>query len=273
MDEEALKEQLTDWERDFFSRDIQPLYKYRGNIYRDLLALKNNQLFIPTKNGLNDPNESCISLKQVYEDLERYRHLTAVEYMDSSLKEKAVSLKTHTEATINILNNIVNDIGIFSLTKRYDIECMWAYYANGHKGFCIEYDARVLRNCFKDKNIFINNFEVKYSNERITPNSDEFMLLTKSNGIDVLRGIFASKSKSWEQEEEVRYTLQPIKESQYIDIPDNAVTGIYIGARCSDFDKNLILKTIKSMGNCNIKLYQMKFKEDSFDMDNEEINY
>lgn len=40
MDEEALKEQLTDWERDFFSRDIQLLYKYRGNIYRDLLALK-----------------------------------------------------------------------------------------------------------------------------------------------------------------------------------------------------------------------------------------
>jgi len=25
------------------------------------------------------------------------------------------------------------------------------------------------------------------------------------------------------------------------------------------------------MRNCNIKLYQMKFKEDSFDMDNEEI--
>lgn len=47
MDEEALKEQLTDWERDFFSRDIQLLYKYRGNIYRDLLALKTiNYLFL-----------------------------------------------------------------------------------------------------------------------------------------------------------------------------------------------------------------------------------
>ena len=114
---------------------------------------------------------------------------------------------------------------------------------------------------------------MKYSNERMTLDSDEFMLLAKSNPIDTLKGIFASKSKSWEQEEEVRYTLQPIKESQYIDIPDGAVTGIYIGARCSDFDKNLILKTIKSMRNCNIKLYQMKFKEDSFDMDSEEVNY
>lgn len=272
MDGEALKKQLTDWERDFFSRDIQLLYKYRGNIYRDLLALKNNQLFIPTEDGLNDPNESCISLKRVYEDLE-YMKQVAAEFPVSSLKRKAVSLKMHTEDAINMLNNTVNDIGIFSLTKKHDIECMWAYYASGHRGFCIEYDAKILRNCFSDKNIFKHNLEVKYSNVRITPSFDEFMLLLKSNPIDTLKGIFASKSKSWEQEEEFRYTLQPIKESQYIDIPDNAVMGIYIGARCSDFDKNLILKTIKSMRNCNIKLYQMKFKEDSFDMDSEEIIY
>lgn len=271
MDEEALKEQLTDWERDFFSRDIQLLYKYRGNIYRDLLALKNYQLFIPTKDGLNDPNESCVSLKRIYEELE-YNRRVAVENPIVLLKEQAASLEKQISATTNILNMMVDSVGIFSVSKRYDSECMWSYYANGHKGFCIEYDAKVLRNCFKDNNIFTNNFEVKYSNERMTPDSDEFMLLAKSNPIDTLKGIFASKSKSWEQEEEVRYTLQPIKESQYIDIPDNAVTGIYIGARCSDFDKNLILKTIKSMRNCNIKLYQMKFKEDSFDMESEEIN-
>lgn len=106
MDGEALKKQLADWERDFFSRDIQLLYKYRGNIYRDLLALKNYQLFIPTKDGLNDPNESCVSLKRIYEELE-YNRRVAVENPVVSLKEQAASLEKQISATTNILNMMV----------------------------------------------------------------------------------------------------------------------------------------------------------------------
>ncbi len=121
MDEEALKEQLTDWERDFFSRDIQLLYKYRGNIYRDLLALKNYQLFIPTKDGLNDPNESCVSLKRIYEELE-YNRRVAVENPIISLKEQAASLEKQISATTNILNMMVDSVGIFSVSKKYGAE-------------------------------------------------------------------------------------------------------------------------------------------------------
>jgi len=40
-------------------------------------------------------------------------------------------------------------IGIFSLSKKYDDELLWAHYANSHKGFCIEYDLEILLKLFE----------------------------------------------------------------------------------------------------------------------------
>ena len=38
----------------------------------------------------------------------------------------------------------VKNYGIYSLSKTEKDELLWAYYANSHKGFCIEYDLEIL---------------------------------------------------------------------------------------------------------------------------------
>ena len=40
-------------------------------------------------------------------------------------------------------------IGIYSLSKTFIDELLWAHYGNSHKGFCIEYDLDILLNSFK----------------------------------------------------------------------------------------------------------------------------
>lgn len=255
MNKEGLKEQLTEWEKAFWMEESPRLYKYRGNLYRDLLTLQNNLVYIPSREELNDPNESCLNLTDVYK---------AVDLVERARPPKdGVSLKKSME-------KFIKDVGIFSMCKTPYSECLWSYYSNGHCGFCIEYDAIVLREAFRNSSILSHVLELEYNYQRTVPTiysiGEEL-----SKEVQFLRKTTASKSNNWAGEQEVRFILK--EKSKYADIPDNAVTGIYIGTRCSDFDKNLILKTIKSMRNCNIKLYQMKFKEDSFDMDSEEINY
>ena len=38
----------------------------------------------------------------------------------------------------------IKSYGIYSLSKTAIDELLWAYYANSHQGFCIEYDQEVL---------------------------------------------------------------------------------------------------------------------------------
>ena len=254
-EEEVLKEQFTDWEKNFWGEENPRLYKYRGNLYRDLLTLQNNLLYIPSREELNDPNESSLNLVDVYKAIDLVEK-THPPKDDTSLKKR--------------MKEFIEGIGIFSMCKTPYAECLWSYYSNGHCGFCIEYDAIILREAFISMDILSHVLELEYDFQRTVPtiyNIGEEL----SKKVQFLRKTTASKSRNWVGEQEVRFILK--EKSKYIDIPYKAVTGIYIGARCSDFDKKLIVKAIKSMGNCDIKLYQMKFKEDSFDMDSEEVNY
>ena len=43
------------------------LYKYRAEIYRDLLTLVNNQIYAPTAQNLNDPAETIVNDSKMYE--------------------------------------------------------------------------------------------------------------------------------------------------------------------------------------------------------------
>ena len=45
------------------------LYKYRSDIYRDLLAIVSNQIFIPTKDNLNDPAEVLFDDRQLLDNI------------------------------------------------------------------------------------------------------------------------------------------------------------------------------------------------------------
>ena len=37
-----------------------------------------------------------------------------------------------------------SNVGVYSLSKSFDNELLWAYYASGHTGVAIEYDIDIL---------------------------------------------------------------------------------------------------------------------------------
>ena len=218
------------------------LYKYRADIYRDLLTLVNNQIYAPTVQNLNDPAETIVNDSKMNEVFD--------------LIEKSGLPKKKAKDNYNkIITQERTELGIFSLSKTVVNELLWAYYTNGHRGFCIEYNLEELKKSLKVH--WHSIFNVQYKND--TP---EFSINSMTNYLEndaqFVKCIIATKSMAWEREEEIRITLYS---SGLLGISPESVTGIYFGLRMAESDKELVKNSLKGR---NIKYYQMKLKPNSY---------
>lgn len=219
------------------------LYKYRADIYRDLLTLVNNQIYVPTVQNLNDPAETMVNDSKMYE-------------VFNLIEKSGFPINIAKDNYAKIIAQARTKLGIFSLSKTVFNELLWAYYTNGHKGFCIEYDFEQLQKSFPD-GLLQSTFEVQYNND--TPEfSINSIINYLENDAQFVKCIIATKSMAWEREEEIRITLYS---SGLFEISPESVTGIYFGLRMPDSDKELIKNTLKGR---NIKYYQMKLKPNSY---------
>ena len=219
------------------------LYKYRADIYRDLLTLVNNQIYAPTAHNLNDPAETIVNDSKMYE-------------VFNLIEKSGLPINIAKDNYAKIIAQARTELGIFSLSKTVFNELLWAYYTNGHRGFCIEYNLEELEKSLPKEQLH-GIFSVQYKNE-----IPEFSIKSIANYLEndeqFVKCLIATKSMAWEREEEIRITLYS---SGLFEISPESVTGIYFGLRMSESDKELIKKTLKGR---NIKYYQMKLKPNSY---------
>lgn len=222
------------------------VYKYRSDTERDIETLLANQIFISSKKRLNDPCEALFN----DDDLCNYIILAdSVQVPD----------KSGTQLYNEWINEVRESFGVYSLSFDVDNELLWSYYANGHKGFCIEYEMELLRElCIQDS--YTNVIQMNYQNE---PPSLHFKFSDDIH--EVAYVMHGYKSKRWEHEREIRIISDKLG---LVDIKERAVTGIYFGIRMSELEKKLIKNSLKGR---NIKYYQMKLKPNSYLLEVESI--
>lgn len=149
--------------------------------------------------------------------------------------------------------NFAKDALAQKLNETFKIGClstspknrlMWSHYADGHKGFCIEYD-------FKSISKDLLPLPVIYSQKRpLIPwemalnQSDE----TKSKCIFQMIIGLLTKDKEWEYEDEWRLLLSSSEDSN-IKIP---ISAVYLGAEINEENKNRIVEI------CNQKSIPVK---------------
>ncbi len=129
---------------------------------------------------------------------------------------------------------------------------MWAHYSDSHKGFCIKYrfDEKIMNNdtgryvVFRMGNAqYKKNFQIR-------------------NGISLQDALY-TKAFEWHYEKEARLiSLNPQDDlaDDFEDIPISAdcIQAIYLGVRCSEDNKN---KMLRILNNTSIPLYQMQFSK------------
>ena len=226
-------------------------YKYRSGIgildkdgksifERDVNTIVNNQIYLPTKDELNDPTEGF------YDDASFIKLLETLKGYSSEVKKQYYKL----------LDKFKN-IGVYSLSKNNDNELLWAYYASGHTGFAIEYDIDILKESLNHNAYFqfVFDFDVDYV-ERI-PQVDISLLHDKNPNL-MLKTFLGSKSLSWEHEDEYRLIFDG---NGLFDIDYRAITGIYFGYRMHEDEEVFIMDKLKGR---RLNYYKMELIDHSY---------
>lgn len=243
------------------------LYKYRYGSKRDLESLQNNYFYVPHAIALNDPSENLFNEQDVYSELEIFENLSGLSTSDIKKQVEGLCKKVRAE------------IGIFSLSQTFNDELLWAYYADSHSGFCIEYDLEKIN----ELRAFSCAFEVEYADKRPKLKLHNLIQSGEKEIEDFLRITSGTKSKKWKHEQEFRICIEPFGRFIY---DYRAVKAIYFGMRMPKLKKDLakdnnkkpdssakvcqqqVMEILKGRG---IKYYQMQLKPDSYEFEYQEV--
>ena len=233
-------------------------YKYRGGrgildkdgesiFERDVTTLANNQLYLPTKDGLNDPTEGVYgddALRMFFNVFSKYSHNVEEQY--------------------NKFTEKFSKVGVYSLSKTFDNELLWAYYASGHTGFAIEYDIDIVEQSLNYNTYAqqLYKFDVEYWND--VPQID-ISTIRGNEIVEMLKRFIGAKSSSWAHEKEIRLIFE---NTDLFEIDYKAVTAIYFGCRMPDGDIDYIMEKLKGRG---LKYFKMVNVNNSYRFEAKEI--
>ncbi len=156
------------------------------------------------------------------------------------------------------LSDATKNLGILCMSKVKNNILMWAHYADGHRGICIELNREVLRRHFYlDKVVYRDRY----------PSFNEFLRLARGNSLHLF---LLSKARYWEYEKEWR-AIQEIKNhNRQLQLPEGAISGVVLGCQISQRNMNLVTDWIRGAAS-KIKLYQAARSEVSYGVRIEEI--
>ncbi len=149
-----------------------------------------------------------------------------------------------------------DEIAITCFSEVNDSKLMWAHYANSYTGFCIEYDFAKSGDITFQKGMG----KVIYTDKR--PVEEDF-----ENNVEYENRILCTKAECWSYEKEWR----SINIMQYSWHNNNIypmisakkfITAVYLGCNMKEEYQDEIIEYYKGT---DIKVYQMKLREDIFD--------
>jgi hypothetical protein len=216
-------------------------YKYSGPANLGWLKeiLHQHKLYLPTLTQLNDDNDGLPRLAmQSEEDMADFlwtRFKQANPNMSSSQlqhEEQVLrfNVRLHGPAALHpnlvqLLDDKLKDFRVYSMAKRYNMGNLWALYADGQRGYCLEFQ--------NVGGMFAHAKDVNY-------------LALKDMTISVtdpslLNGDFLfCKTLEWSCEEEVRLVLSRNDPRCQVEFDPVWLTRIILGKAMSEENKNTI---------------------------------
>jgi len=200
------------------------LFSFRNYSDYSLADLANNTLNISRPKVMNDPFDTPV--------------------IEWGKYQRTQNLKPHTEQFLKSFDGY--RIRSFSIPEKgkHPIKnlLMWAHYADGHKGFCVEYD-----------------FSSEFRKQMVSFNRVHYDAVDLSKEKISITEAFATKSKEWKYENEVRlisYNFGTEGDYDTVFLDDqSSISAIYFGLKCSEERISIIKTMLKGRG---IKMYQMK---------------
>ncbi len=206
------------------------LYKYRELNKFTRESLEENYFWAPSKESFNDPCE-CYYSTESYDKIMAFTALLNISESRNALNK-----------SFDNVQKMVKSLGIFSLSKSYDISSLWANYAKNHTGICIEYN---LEDLISKNNGLYQCFDVIYSG---TP--PDIGVEDISNDI-LLQKMIGTKHFDWDKEQEFRIVCDNQGKKHH---RSDAIRSIIFGLRTLDESKNELMSLLSDR---NIQFKQL----------------
>ena len=212
---------------DFYDKNKYLVYKY---YYTRKISNKKDDLKIKALNYLIKGKTPFETAKLLNKD-NYNKTLSVVLELINNVNEVSTSRAVVDDIVENY--NIVgekmrSDFHVFSLSERYDIDSMWAYYCNKNKGYVVEYNFNKIRSLSNnDKKKLIFTYKVKYDNKKPCFDMISFYKNLYEGCIDHIKTAnmnvnfnkqLITKKKSWSNELEWRIINASGDDKYYIDI-------------------------------------------------------
>lgn len=161
-------------------------------------------------------------------------------------------------------------IGVLSLSGKNDNILMWGHYADGHKGYCLEFNRERLENWLKV--IPAKLAKVDYMNSY--PTLRDFLECVKNGIGSSLDGLFLlRKSSHWGYEEEWRAIVNidwKVAAPQIHSFPEQILTGVIFG--CEMPDEHIItIRSYLDSWNEKPKIYRADKSESNYALEIKEM--
>lgn len=146
-----------------------------------------------------------------------------------------------------IHDGVIGACGIACFSGRNDDPLMWAHYAGGGRGLCLEFD--------NSGDPLGKGYDVKYSNK--FPNAYRYVraLARRQETVRYAELLLTHKDKVWQYEEEVRMFRGGVGKLSY---PAKTLKAIYFGIATTEDTKTLVRTVIKDKKYRHVRLWQGK---------------
>jgi hypothetical protein len=212
-------------------------------------------LYFPSRLQFNDPCDCLLpDMSHITDDglREIIRNRAQEEFTELTMAERAIRgaqmARVRRRRIERILQRSVDDLGILSLTTRYNNPVMWASYANDHKGMCLGFETS--DDMFHSANpvIYLSKAR-KYVPNAHAWNAEAFVL---------------TKTREWEHEDEWR-VIAAVARRLYPFKAENLKRVIF-GTKTSNRDREKVLHWIEQ-GPSRPHLYRAVLNERSRALD------
>ena len=241
--------------------------KNRNNEEIDILKyiFEDKTLWFANPLTFNDPFELKPNIKQLVNEGNSFLSDVVTPYLNITKQ----AYKFHYASVHNILNNI----GVLSLSGNKDNLAMWAHYANNHQGLVLE---------FEGNHWFFNDLTLPEYAKVLQP-LEKVIYIQRENRKSICsdeyftKQTFLTKSEDWEYEDEYRMSVYVETEDQYLDgiclkFLNDLLTSIYLGNKIDIETKNYILNLLNEDEWKHLNIFQMEIDEKAYKLTNKQIN-
>lgn len=240
------------------------LYKFRSPTIQDITSLSGGKIWFSSPARFNDPfdcaydarlsklsRDECVSILEKA-TAGKLNAAKLAAYTDEKLKEE---VRSGLEIVITDALKKVGGVCCFSATLT-DL-LLWGHYAEGHRGFCLEFDTTA-------DPIFQKANPVRYSDALPALTADTFL----NGDFRQILDLVLTKAECWKYEQEWRVLHQDA--GVLFGYQRASLVGVYFGAKMTD---DQILMICSLLQKTDVKTYRMQLSKSRFELQPEPITF